>query len=624
MNGYLLTLSARAPADEATARGLRVPGEVVKKSRWGDGVTISSWGNRGGDIEIVDDADDLLIIHGYISGGPGLANFRSRQAVSQQLRERLRAMESLADLARFAAQLNGAFAILYLEPTRRILRVITDRLATRQVWGGRSSNSSYFSSHSTAVSHEAHLSDPNLGALASVLLYGGCIEPTAALFDGISSQPAGTVSANNLSGEVERKSYYRFMHRPERRSRREWTGLAVNSLCTAAQRQVDVWGTPVLFLSGGVDSRLVGSALASIGCEPLSVTIGDSPNLETRVAERIAAVLGTRHHLHLRDKHYYLRKLRRSVFESGGRYRWRHSHFSPAFQHVLSDQPDSVAYLGDFAEAFSKLFCQLPTTSNWPFNAQNFVRHFDELPLKGYRPVNRARTLRLLQPEVQEHAIRDLKGAISRRFEALVPAAKDPKILCDLFFRWEEASILPTFQMFLDIRCVGAERNLMHDAELHGFLETLPSQIRDSAGFGAQLISRLKPAAGLVPDANTLLPLVIPRQFHRLSKRLRPLLGRARRALGTSTYRTTSSWSLLTLLYAADREWRQQFESVLLNEHLFDSRIFDRAAIESAWQQFVAGDQEHYQDLENLLSFGLLTDMADEFQSRHTGVGEAA
>lgn len=613
MNGYLLAIYGGDDAQEVPHVG--VPGQSPYLVCQEAGVSLIGWGAEGsGDIQVVKGDGSVLIVQGYVSAAPRISEFRCRRFVGEQLRKQIRNATSLREMVSLGSALNGAFSIVHIDLGRRSVDVLIDRLGTRPVWMGHSPNAFHLSSHSLAIAQAGNLRQHNVAVLASVLLYGALVDPNEGLFRGVSSQPAGTVSTYNSAGLVDCASYYSFAHRPENRSRKEWTRLAASGLRNAAQRGIDVWGEPVLFLSGGVDSRLVGSALASVGCKPPTVTLGDSRNVETRVAERVAASLGTRHKLHLRDRHYYLRELQRTVFESGGRYRWRHSHFGPAYSDVLTERPEATAYLGDFAEAFSKLFCEVQPGRTKGLTEEEFSHRFDSLHLPTYRPHNRARTLRLLQPDVAHQALQELDDSVRARFRRLQPAAADPRILSDLFFRWADASTLPTFQMFLDVRSVGPERNVMHDTEVHSLLEVLPSAIRDSAGFGAGLISELYPAAGLVPDSNTLLPLVVPRPLHRLSKRLRPLLGKARRALGANTYRTTGSWSLLTLLYAVEPLWRTRFESILLNERLFDSRIFNIAEISSAWDAFVAGDHEHYQDIETLLSFGMISQWVNDYQ----------
>lgn len=576
-------------------------------------MSLVGWGQAGsGDIDILDQGDGaLLILQGYLSAALRIANFGSRGSVSQQIKEQLRETKSLEAVASLTRELNGAFSILYVDLLEKSVCVLCDRMATRPVWFGGSSQTLHISSHSFAVCQAGSFREYDLSTLASVLLYAASVDPRRALFRGVSSQPPATVARYRASGLVEQSSYYQFRHAPElKRSRKEWTQLVAERLRAAACRTLAAWGEPLVFLSGGVDSRLAAAALASTGVAPRCLTIGDGENLETRTAARVAKALRARHGLHVRDRYYYLRQLRRAVFESGGRYRWRHSHFSGAYRAAMDEMPNAVAYLGDFAEAFSKLLCDVGPGNGSPFSLEQFSNGFDRLPLIPYRPLNRRGTLQLLQPNVARQAEAELQQCIRQRFLLLADAAKDRKIFADFFFRWADASAQPTFQMFLDVRSVGPERNLMFDTDVQSLLEILPSSIRDSTGFGAAVVCALHERAGRVADSNTLLPLIVPKPFHRLSRKVRPLVGRARRAFGSNTYRTTASWSLLTRLYASDRRWRGEFESILLNDQLFDPDIFNLPEIASAWRRFVAGQDKDYQDLENLWSFGIVQESA--------------
>jgi hypothetical protein len=145
----------------------------------------------------------------------------------------------------------------------------------------------------------------------------------------------------------------------------------------------------------------------------------------------------------------------------------------------------------------------------------------------------------------------------------------------------------------------------MFDPDIHELLQWLPSSLRHSKNFGARLIHRLQPLVAWMPNSNTLLPLCLPPEAHRLSERMRPLLGKLRRKLISNSHRTTTSWQKYAVLYVTDPAWRKNFESVLTDGDLFDYELFDMDAIRHCWQAFVDGEHRRAADVEKLAQLGL-------------------
>jgi hypothetical protein len=215
--------------------------------------------------------------------------------------------------------------------------------------------------------------------------------------------------------------------------------------------------------------------------------------------------------------------------------------------------------------------------------------------------------LSLLQPDSRYEAERMLKVRIKERYERLSLVSEDLPFLLDYFFRWESAATIATFSMFLDLRSVGAECNLMFDKEVHNVLKTLPSRIRNEANFGARLISKMNWRAGWVPNASTLLPIRFPPIAHRLAKRVKPAVGRARRLCLGDSHRTTGSWPEKSVLYIQDPEWRGAIDGLLSEPDGLLDVVFDREAIRRCWQDFLDGDSRRALDVEQLINVSVLS-----------------
>lgn len=606
--GFLLAITLPTGSDASAVQIPVLQAEPLKRAKLGERALLITWGSVPGDVHYaIDDQGQLLLMCGYLSGAPGVSDLLDQDGVCRQLLTAMRGRNARVALEETVQRAHGSFAVLHLDAARASISMATDRINSRPLWLGEDDHFRFVSSHAVAVASAMRNHEYDPVGLGSLLLYSSPVDPTRSLFSGVRSVREGTLLCCDGEGRSEARAWYRFAHRPEERADAEWVTIIADRMKEAAAALLSTCQHPMLFLSGGVDSRLTASALLAAGGQPLLVTLGDSLNLEVSIARRTARAFGCQHQVMLRDPHWYHRNLRRAVFASHGVYSWRHSHFHEAYTTCQAEYRADAALLGDFCEAFSKLFCSSEVKRDDPWSEEEFLASFDSLHLPLYRPADREATLRLLRGEVRDEVERQMLEAIRSRYQEARSVAVDPKILADYIFRWQTAGSLATFQMLLDLREAGPERSIMFDARLHQLLEVLPSAMRDNKNsLGAQLVRKLHPIAGRVVNSNTLLPLWAFPWAHKLVRTVRPRLGRLRRRFGENSHRTTASWSLLSFLYTSDAAWRKTFEEVLFDSSLLPDSIFSRREIEQCWDAFVEGDHSKASDLERLLQLGLL------------------
>ncbi len=566
------------------------------------------WGPTPGDIFYSRNGDiSCLILNGYIAVAEIISPFSSQQEVSDLLLKALDEDHSIDRCCHIAEQIYGSFSIIYVNFAEQKIICLTDRMSSRPVWCKEAQASFFVSSNPNAIASIGNIQDYDLGALGAILLYGGPVDPCKSIYKGIVAFEQGSVNIIENSKKQKKCRWYIYKHKPNATiSYNEWVEIASKSLQNAARRILKTCSSPIIFFSGGIDSRLTASAFRSVGGDPLLVTLCDGENLELKVAKKAAMALDCRHHIIMRDKHWYLKNITKSVFDSGGSFLWTHGHFSNAYNKMLTDFTVDAALLGDFCEAFSKLFCVVPDVTIPMWSLEEFLANFDKLHLPFYRPTHREITLNLINPEVRLELEKHLQNDIVSRFNQICNSSDDPRIVADFFFRWEYAATLATYSMFLNLRSAGPERSIMFDKEVHNLFEILPSSMRYGANLGACIIKKLWPAAAKVANANTLLPLCWPMVLHRTSKVFKPLLGKIRRFFFENSYKTTGSWQKKSILYVNDPEWKMFFEKMLLDDSNFNKDIFDTKQIENHWINFCGGNSSLAGDLEKIIHFGLL------------------
>lgn len=608
MNGFIIH-TGEEPID---ARRILPPAQnlyyEVKRTA---GAEIVLWGNTSGDIQFVEEADErLFLLSGYVTEIECGPEFVTQEEACRLVMKAVQQCQSHAEIREYLMRIHGSFSFVCRDLKENATLCITDRMASRPLWIAWDSTRWIVSTHVTAVALAIPKARLSVAGLAAFLVYGGPIDPSSSIYDKITAVAPGTVGRLMPGGGYEETRWYTFQHVPDNRlGLSEWVDLAAKRLVNAAGRLSKRGHRPAVFFSGGTDSRLAAAALKAAGGTPLLITLSDGLNVETRVAAQAAKALGLEQKVILRDKHWYLRNIYRAMYEAGGIYIWGHGHFAVAAQQVAQSEGVDAFVLGDMCEAFSKLLCDAGKSLNNLWTTQEFVQKFDSIHLPLYRPQNREATLALLNKRIRSEAAELLRKQIAARYEHLRTLSSDPLIVGDLAFRWESVALSPTFFMFLDLRSAVSERNMMFDYEVHDLLEHLPACMRNSHNLGALLIKRLAPRAAWVVNSNSLLPMFWPPMLHKASKRIKPLLGSARRALLGKSHITTGSWQDLATLYLTDSRWRCFIDGILNEVDHFDSEIFDRDIVRNSWRAFIAGDLKRWGDVDKLLQLGILNQM---------------
>ena len=479
-NGFILDVDGNDHSSlNKTIRLPEYPNTSLAHHTLSPGMMLMTWRAPVGDINFCTQKHRLLLIlNGYISDGPGFNGGTSQLDCCHKIGKELGNGEIIEKLTTIVPNLSGSFAITVIDYQTKQVYTATDRIGSRPLWYAKSKDHLWISSHSVAIAQSRPRNEYRPGGIASFLLYGTQVEPSKCIFQGIDKVKEGTITELFINFEPKVHSYYRYKHHPEIRTKKEWITIAANRLVNAAGNIVEKEQKIGLFLSGGVDSRLVLSALIEAGIQPVLVTLSDSHNIETKIAQKVTRYFALPHEVIFRDQEWYLRSLPNAVYESNGVYDWTHAHFREACHQMYKNYGVDTYLLGDFSEAFSKLFFSRGNQNSMNlWKSSEFLRLFDSLMLPLYKPPNKKRTLFLLKPEYREAAIQELKQDIIARFRNLRESSKDISIVIDQFFRWQNAHCAPTFEMLLDVRSVACERNIMFDLKIHELLEVLPKVI---------------------------------------------------------------------------------------------------------------------------------------------------
>lgn len=511
---------------------------------------------------------------------------------------------------KFISQLNGSFSVIFHHGRSGQTRAFTDRFASRSVWMHRDRGALIlgdFPSAMAAVKEGAVGLNPS--GLWS-LFHAGRHPGRECLFSGFECLLAGQAAEISSELKVEVRSWWERKYLPDHsRSAREWGLEIADGLSASARKYLRVCRAPHLFLSGGLDSRIAAAAIKS-GLHTLSLC--SSPNAETRLAGLTARTLGLAHETIVRSPYWYLDTLEASALVASGSYFKDHAHFMVPVGMALAERPGAEFFLGDLLENFNKHYFK-PPPGEFRFGADNAREVlFRNVPYTQKAP---GRAGRLFNPEVRERLEGEYNAAIREFADHVSAMSDDPCDRLDSFLRWADVSVTPTYNMLTCLRVLARERNICFDNELNDLSLCIPSSMR-SGVLHKWILYRLSKSLAFIPDANTMLPPFFPKAAGKAAKKVRPFLGRIRRARltknnGQPSLKTSGSWLLTHEMYRKDDRYRSRIERTIRNPEVFPPEIFDPAEIEHVWKRFLSGDLGRLFEIEALWSYGALMERID-------------
>jgi hypothetical protein len=511
--------------------------------------------------------------------------------------------------SRTIENLNGSFTLLCINYNDKSVYLVSDRFASRTIWRTYQDGTWLFASHPVllwlAIGKHYAL-DP--AALGSLLLRARPSVDRSLLTVGQRNLP-GYIHTLHYDGKEESTRWYRPQYEPLKgKSLGEWGDRLATTLKTSTGRLKPIMSKPLLFLSGGLDSRLALAALAT-EFDPLCVTLFDGENFETKTARLVAKAVGTQHHTVLRDKAWYIRGMERAALLQGGNYHPAHSHFSEGLIKIGAELDYDSVLLGDFLEAFQKLLGENVESLGQKPSAGDLCDHV--LTLDGqYSASEKMGVLKYIREPLRKRVFEAWRSDLMEAATEALEVSGELPASVDYFLRWSAAYEVATYGMIEDVRSFAPERSISMDNELHDLMLSIPAAQRNKGRISLEALKHLAPQLGYIQNANTMLPANAPYWCHKAVKMIRPRLGKAKqlfnRKFGITNSVMASSWTDLRILASTDGEWIKFIDSILSDSAAFPDSIFDTRAIQSAWQRYRAGELHLGFSIDSLLTVGII------------------
>jgi len=566
-----------------------------------------AWGNSKIPDVYVKKYDDFhIVLSGVITD---LGHFRTFPVNQDQIVEKVLRLwvehgEKIID------QINGSFSALFYNQKTKQVSIFTDRFASRSVWFGEERGLWIIGNFpSTIVAMRRHSLKLDPAGLWS-LFHAGRQLGIQGIYANIYALLAGQKAILSPGNPAVITHWWKRKYRPHiGLSPREWGHRLSSAINNSAIRYKKVSKSPHLFLSGGLDSRIVATAVKA----PLkTLSLCNKPNSETRIASMVSRSLGLEHHVIVRQRHWYFDTICASSLISSGVYLNHHIHFIVPVQRITNEDPEAEFLLGDLMENFNKHYFSVPVVQKlnfMPNNIENFLYTYVPYTIKDMNRIGKHFNHKL-RKLIEKRYITKLKEYAN----SLMEVSEDHADRFDTFLRWANVGVTPTYNMITCIWPLAKERNLCFDNEINELSLQIPSEIRRAEVLHKWIMFHLNKILLLIPDANTFMSPIIPKGVNEIAKKIRPIIGRIQHGLiaaGSNkiVLKTSSSWLFLHEMYRKDQRYKEQIENLLFDKSVFPSELFDLEQIKKTWEEYSRGKISLHFEIEVLRSFGNLHKM---------------
>ncbi len=298
----------------------------------------------------------------------------------------------------FPEKLDGMFAIALYDATRRRMLLTRDRVGIKPLFLWSSSHRVVFASEIKALLEDDSVPrevDPD--ALLELLTWEYIPAPRTLLRTVSKCEPATLLEFDLDSGRRSARRYWQpRVEKSVIRSRGEWLEALSSQLDLAVERQL-ISDVPLgAFLSGGVDSSLVASAMNPRGSsrhDAFTIRFDEAGYDESRWAAMVAEHLGIEHHLRTLDPE--IATLTDTVLESMDDPIGDFSIFPTFLISQMAREEVTVALSGDGGD---ELFGGYET-----YVAQSLSTAWERFPAPARRPIEHA--LGALRPRAQKKGV---------------------------------------------------------------------------------------------------------------------------------------------------------------------------------------------------------------------------
>jgi len=504
-------------------------------------------------------------------------------------------------------EINGSWSLVFFNSREKSVTTFVDRFASRSIWISKDDKVWIIGNFPSAVvsmrKNSTHFDPAGLFSL----FYASRHLPGQSLYKEVFTISAGVKARLDYNGHCSLGKWWVRKYHPDYRIKPKlWGEYLAHALKQSAERIKRISPNPFLFLSGGLDSRIVA---ASMGRPLTSYTLCNLPNMESRCARLVAKTIGIKHNLMIRSPYWNLDALKAASLISSGNNLTMHTHFIKPVIEINKLFQNASFLLGDLLENLNKHYFNIPKGIPFSFNVKDLPSFLNKF-VPGVTK-NPTRLLNMFNKDIRERLKNRWIDALHESSKLVLDVSEDVRDKVDTYLRWIDVSVTYTYNMFTCIWPFASERNIFFDNEINNLSLKIPSHIRSKGIIHPWILWHLNKSLLIIPNANNFLPPFVPKSLQNFTKTLRPKIGALRRRVLSKTTSgplkaTSGSWALNYELYRKDKRYKDAIKTLLNDDIALPQEIFEHGEIQNVWKEFLDGSSNLLFEIDALISFSSL------------------
>ena len=416
--------------------------------------------------------------------------------------------------------------------------------------------------------------------------------------------PATVLSFNKSTATVTTSTYWS----PNLEKRSDGRKAIALDLANAVQNSVKTKtedaSNPTLFLSGGMDSRVVLGGFPA-DAQPLAITVGEIENNEVDVARSLARVSGADHSFVQRSASHYTDVVPEAVSAGGSMFSYQHGHFFglvlPETDLILHGHGFDYFFQGMYLPSRRRTFLGRNTRS-WALEPIGFDlvgEYIDKAKyrLKGIDPLS------LLKPELKEQATDRLRSDLDSILAPVQSQIANPHDQWD-YLTTSAPGRHYTYLNLLSAGSLAEQRTIAFTNHILDIYHSTPAEVRHGTTLLSETLKHLNPRLLEVRNANTnLRPALSPTRLT-----IDGWLRSAKRRIGMSNTdaadpsATDRSWPTDTMILSNSPELFARIEKLPDSDGVGSLDIFDESKLSDLVDTSRQGDGDAASALLSLLT----------------------
>lgn len=508
------------------------------------------------------------------------------------------------DKESFINELNGSFNLIVYNFEKDELEILNDRFATRPLYFYYDERRFIFSNKMSSIpryypDNEWTINFDSVREFLNMQMVFGYKTHV----NNIETLENASYKIISRKENVQRK-YWQFKHKhienfDEKNYIKELSNLIVKIMKEKTEENYR-YG---IYMSGGMDSRAVIAADQSDKINEI-FTLGDSYNIECKVADLISKYKGHTFNYLERDFNYYYDIIDAATNASDGMYNYTNAHFI-GYNHLVSQKVD-VIFNGSLIEQLwqgTKFISPHVKIHNryvglpWLFDNKYSDETLSILRNSFPRQIPMGKEI-FVNPELTDDIVMgSLKDRLLENFDSTeVPLQEAIDYLaCDSYGRYSS---------HLNQLCINEQMKYrtVYDNRLIDKILEVPYEYRDGGKMLKKILKELDPDMLEIPVASSRLKMKRNSNVHWGAEKI--LLAKSFYKKSKSYKMENSSWPHYATLLRDNKNLQNRIEDIIEDKLLFPGETFDRQLIKKLYTSHIRGIENNERILFLLLSYG--------------------